>query len=134
MNIYYLPRYTWVRNLSATQLCSSEVIDWWWLELSQFSHSVVSSSLWPHGLQHTRLTCPSLTRGACSNSCPSIQPTNPLSSPSPPAFSLSQHQGLFQWVSSSHQVAKKLEFQLLHQSFQCIQDWFPLGWTGWISL
>ena len=43
-----------------------------------------------------------------------IQPSHPLSSPSPPAFSLSQHQRLFQWVSSSHQVAKVLEFQLHH--------------------
>ena len=47
-----------------------------------------------------------------------IQPSHPLSSPSPPAFKLSQHQGLFQWASSLHQVAKVLEFQLLHQSFQ----------------
>ena len=49
-----------------------------------------------------------------------IQPSHPLSPPSPPAFSLSQHQGLFQWVSSLHQVAKGLEFQLQHQSFQWI--------------
>ena len=49
-----------------------------------------------------------------------IQPSHPLSSPSSPAFSLSQHQGLFQWVSSLHQVAKVLEFQLQHQSFQWI--------------
>ena len=47
-----------------------------------------------------------------------IQPSHLLSSPSPPAFNLSQQQGLFKWVSSSHQVAKVLEFQLLHQSFQ----------------
>ena len=47
-----------------------------------------------------------------------VQPSHPLSSPSPPAFNLSQHQGLFKWVSSSHQVAKVLEFQLQHQSFQ----------------
>ena len=46
------------------------------------------------------------------------QPSNPLSSPSPPALSLSQHQNLFQWVSSSHQGAKVLEFQLQHQSVQ----------------
>ena len=59
-----------------------------------------------------------------------IQPSHPLSSPSPPAFNLSQHQGLFQWGSSSHEVAKVLELQLQHQSLQ----WFPLGWTGWISL
>ena len=50
-----------------------------------------------------------------------IQPSHPLSSPSPPAFNLSQHQGLLKWVSSSHQVAKVLEFQLQHQSFQ----WTP---------
>ena len=47
-----------------------------------------------------------------------IQPSHPLSSPSPPAFNLSQHQGLLKWVRSSHQVAKVLEFQLQHQSFQ----------------
>ena len=50
-----------------------------------------------------------------------IQPSHPLSSPSPPVLNLSQHQGLFQWVSSLHQVAKVLEFQLQHQSFQ----WTP---------
>ena len=49
-----------------------------------------------------------------------IQPSHPLSSPFPPALSLSQHQGLFQWVSSLHQVAKVLELQPRHQSFQCI--------------
>ena len=49
-----------------------------------------------------------------------IQPSHPPSSPSPCTFNLSQHQGLFQWVSSSHQVAKVLEFQLQHQSFQWI--------------
>ena len=55
-----------------------------------------------------------------------IQPSRPLLSPSP-AFNLSQHQGLFYWVGSSHQVAKELELQLQHQSFQWIfQDWFPL--------
>ena len=49
-----------------------------------------------------------------------IQPSHPLSSPSPPTFNLSQHQGLFKWVSSAHQVTKVLEFQLQHQSFQWI--------------
>ena len=47
-----------------------------------------------------------------------IQPSHPLSSPSPPAPNLSQHQGLFQWVNSSHEVAKVLEFQLQHHSLQ----------------
>ena len=62
-----------------------------------------------------------------------IQPSHPLSSPSPPTFNLSQHQGLFKWVSSSHQVAKVLEFQLQYQSFQSIprmisfrMDWLDL--------
>ena len=50
-----------------------------------------------------------------------IQPSHPLSSPSPPAPNPSQHQGLFQWVNSSHEVAKVLEFQLYNQSFQ----WTP---------
>ena len=49
-----------------------------------------------------------------------IQSSHPLSSPSPPTFNLSQHQDLFKWVSSSHQMAKVLEFQLQHQSFQWI--------------
>ena len=49
-----------------------------------------------------------------------IQPSHPLSPPSPPTLNLSQHQGLFQWVGSSHQVAKVLQLQLQHQSFQCI--------------
>ena len=65
-----------------------------------------------------------------------IQPSHPLLPASPPALNLSQHQGLFKWVSSLHHLAKVLEFQLQHPSFQYsnIQDWFPLGWTGWISL
>ena len=63
-----------------------------------------------------------------------IQPSQSLLPPSPPTFNLSQHQGLFKWVSSSHQVAKVLEFQLQYQSFNEYQDWFPLGLTGWISL
>ena len=81
----------------------------------------MSHSLQSHGLQHARLPCPSPTPGACSNSCPSIdaiQPSHPLSSPSPPTFNLSQHQGLFRWVSSLHQMAKVLELQLQHQLFQ----------------
>ena len=64
-----------------------------------------------------------------------IQTSHPLSSPFPPALNLSQYHSLFQRVSSSHQVAKVLEFQLQHQFFQWnIQDWSPLGLTGWISL
>ena len=62
-----------------------------------------------------------------------IQPSHPLLPTSPPALSVSQHYGLFQWVGSLHQVAKVLELQFQHQSFQN-QDWFPLGLTGLISL
>ena len=59
-----------------------------------------------------------------------IQPSHSLLSPSPPTFNLSQHQGLFQWVSVSHQVAKVLELQLQHQSFQWIfrTDSFRINW------
>ena len=61
-----------------------------------------------------------------------IKPSHPVLSPFPPAFSLSQHQGLFKWVSSSHQVAKvPASASVLPMN---TQDWFPLGWTGWISL
>ena len=64
-----------------------------------------------------------------------IQPSHPLSTASPPVFNLSQHQGLFQWLSSLHQVAKVLEFQALVSVLPMkIQDWYPLGWTVRISL
>ena len=55
-----------------------------------------------------------------------IQPFHPQSSPSPPAFNLSQYQGLFQWIGSSYQVAKVLELQLQHQSFQWISEYSGL--------
>ena len=81
----------------------------------QFSCSVISISLQPHELQHARPPCPSPTPGVHPNPCPlswdAIQASHPLSSPSPLALNLSQHQGLFKWVSSSHEVAKVLEFQ-----------------------
>ena len=94
--------------------------------VSQFRCSVVSDSLQPHEPQHARPPCPSPTPGVDPNPCPLSQWCHPtisssVISPSPPALNLSQHQGLFQWVSSSHKVAKVLEFQLQHQSFQ----WTP---------
>ena len=117
---------------------NGQELEKWNICVAQFSRSVLSDSLRPHGLQHARLPCPSPTPGACSNSCPlvadAIQPSHPLSSPSPPAFNLSQHQGLFRWVTSSHQVAKVLEFQLQSVLPMNTYDWSPLGWTGWISL
>ena len=61
---------------------------------------------------------PELTQAHVHRFSDAIQPPHPLVSPSLPALNLSQHQGLFHWVSSSHQVAKVLEFQLQHQCFQ----------------
>ena len=64
-----------------------------------------------------------------------IHPSHPLSSPSSPTFNPAQHQGLFQWVSSSHQVAKVLRVSASASVLSVnIKDWFPLGLTGWISL
>ena len=105
-----------------------------------FTHSVLSDSLWPHEQQHDRLPCPSLSPRVCSNSTESVRPSKHLilchTSPSPPALSLSQHQGVFQWVCSSHQVAKVLELHLQQQSVFAmnIQSWFLLGLTCLISL
>ena len=87
----------------------------------QFCHSVMSESLQPHEPRHTRPPCPSPTAGVHPNPCPSSQWCHPTILSSTVPFSscthLSQHQGLFKWVSSLHQVAKVLEFQLHHQSF-----------------
>ena len=105
----------------------------WYISSVQFSHSVVSDSLRPMDCSmpsfpvHHQI--PELTQIYVHRVSDTIQTFHPLSSPSPPAFKLSQHQGIFQWVSSSHQVAKVLELQLQHQSFQWIfridslQDW-----------
>ena len=82
----------------------------------QFSHSVISDSLRPHELQHARPPCPSptleVTQANVHRVSDAIQPSHPLLSPSPPAPNPSQHQSLFQWINSSHEVAKVLEFQL----------------------
>ena len=124
-----------------TPLCGQRSIQskLWLFQLScmdvssvQFSCSVISDSLQPLELQHTRLPCLSPTPGACPNSCPSSQWHHPTISSSVVPFSSSLQsfpaQGLFQWVSSLHEVAKILELQFQHQS------WLPLGWTGLISL
>ena len=87
----------------------------------QFSLSVVSNSLPPQESQHASHQLPEFTQTHIRRVGDAIQPSDPLSSPSPPALNLSQHQGLFKWVRSSHEVAKILEFQLQHQSFQ----WTP---------
>ena len=102
----------------------------------QFICSVVSDSLQPYELQHSRPPCPS----PISKVYPhpgvgdAIQPSHPLSFPSPPDLNLSQHQGLFQWVSSSHQVAKV--HQLQHQSFQWVFriDYFRIDWLDLLEV
>ena len=92
------------------------------LSVSQFSYSVMSNTLWAHRRPmpgfpvHHQFPEPTQTPVHCVSDA--SQPSRPLSFPSPPAFSLSQHQGLFQWIGSSHQVAKVLELQ--HQSFRWI--------------
>ena len=105
----------------------------------QFSRSVVSDSLRPHGLQHARFPCPSPTPGACSNSCPSSQwwhPTIsssvipfsscPQSLPASASFPMSQ---LFTWDGQGIGVSALASVLPMNT-----QAWSPLGWTGWISL
>ena len=104
---------------------------------SLFSRSVMSDPLRPHGLQqpgfpvHHQLPEPTQTH--VHRVGDAIQPSHSLLSPSPPAFNLSQRQGLFQWVSSSHQVARVLEFQLQLQSFQWIFGLFSFR-IDWLDL
>ena len=109
-------------------------------ELSvQFSHSAVSDSLWPHGLQHARLSCPSPTPRACSDSCPlswwyhqtissSLVPfsSHLQSFPASGSFQMSQF-----FTSGGENIGVSALASILPMN---IQDWFPLGWTGWISL
>ena len=105
----------------------------------QFSRSVVSDSLRRHGRSTPGLPVhhqlPESTQIHVHWVEDASQPSHPLSSPSPLAFNLSQHHSLFKWVSSSHQVDKVLGVSASTSVFPMnIQDWFLLGWTGWISL
>ena len=109
-----------------------------WLSV-QFSHSVVSDSLRPHGLQHARPPCPSSTPRACSNSCPSSQWCHPTISSSVIPFSSCLQSfpasGAFQisqfFTSGGQSVGVSASAWVLPMN---IQDWFPLGLTGVISL
>ena len=93
-----------------------------WVTSDQISRSVVSDSLWPHESQHARPPCPSPTPRVHSDSRPSSQWCHPAISSSVVPFSSCpqslQASESFQWVNSSHEVAKVLEFQLQHHSFQ----------------
>jgi len=106
--------------------------------LIQFSRSVVSDFCDPRDCSTPGLSVhhqlPELTQTHVCQVSDAIQPSHPLTSPSPPAFNLSKHQGLFKWISYLHQVTKVSELQVQHQYFQWIFNWFPLGWTGWMSL
>ena len=105
----------------------------------QFLHSVMSNSLWPHGLQHTRLPCPSPTPGACSNSCPSSWWCHPTISSSvvplsfcPQSFPASGSFLMNHFFASGDQSTEaSASAAVLPMD---VQVWFPLGWTGWISL
>jgi len=105
----------------------------------QFNCSGMSNSLWLHGLQHTRLCCPSPTPRACSNSCPSSQWCHPTvsssvipfsshfqSCPASGSFEMSQF-----FTSGGQSIGGLPSASVLPMN---IQDWFPLGWTGWTSL
>ena len=113
---------------------------WWeaWRTRAKFSGSVMSDSLRPHGPQHARPSCPSPTPGVYSNSCPlsQVHPTIsssvvPFSShlqsfPALGSFPMSQF-----FTSGSQSIGVSASTSVLPTN---IQDWFPLGWTGWISL
>ena len=105
----------------------------------QFSCSVVSNSLWPHGLQYTRLCCSSPTPGTYSNSCPESQWCHPTiwssvipfssclqSFPASGSFPMSQF-----FASGGQNIRVSASASVLSMN---IQEWFPLGWTGLISL
>ena len=120
--------------------CRGPRFDLWSGSSVQFSCSVVSYSLcWPHGWQYTRLPCPSPTAGACSNSRPSSWWCHPAISSSVIPFSFHLQSfpatGSFQisqfFPSGSQSVGVSASTSFLPMS---IQDWFPLRFTGWISL
>ena len=105
----------------------------------QFSLSVVSDFLWPHGLQYARPPCPSPTSGVYSNSCPLSRWCHPSISSSvipfsscPQSFPASGSFPMTQFFESGGQsIGVSASALVLPMN---IQNWFPLGWTGWISL
>ena len=100
----------------------------YWQDLLLFSHWVMSNSLWPHGLQHARLPYPSLSLQVCSNWCHDL--SNQLILWHSLLLPFFQHQGFFQWVSSSHQVARVQSFSFSMSPFNEYSIGFPLGLIG----
>ena len=105
----------------------------------QFNHSVMSDSLWPHGLQHSRPPVfhylPEFAQTHVHWVGDATQPSHALSSPSPPAFNHSQHQSSFQMSQLFTLGGQSIGFSALASVLLMnSQDRFPLGWTGWISL
>ena len=105
----------------------------------QFSHWVVSASLWPHGLQHSRPPCLSPTLRACSNSCPSSRWCHPTISSSVIPFSFCLQScpasGSFQMIQVFASGGQSIGISALTSVLPMnTQDWSPLGWTGWIFL
>ena len=107
------------------------------LSNSQISHSVMSDSLQPHELQHARLPCPSPTHGACSNSCSSSRWRHSTISSSvvPFSFHLQSFPASGSFLMSQFFASGSQNIGASASSLAMnIQDRFPLGWTGWISL
>ena len=105
------------------------------VQFSSVGQKVMSDSLQPRKLQHTRLPCPSFLPEFSQTHVHWLsdanQPSHPLSFPSPPSLNLSQHHGVFPWGSSSHQVAKSFGASALASVLSVDnQGWFPLGLTG----
>ena len=128
------------KNISISQMrkLRQREVKWHDLELlSLFSHYVVSESLQPHGLQHARPPCPSPTPGVYSNSCPLTRWCHPTISSSVVPFSSCLQSfpasGSFQMSQFFASGGQSIGVSTLVLPMN-IQDWFPLGWTGWISL
>ena len=118
--------WTWLSNWTELKWSEGDWVQWWW-----FSRSVMSNSLWPHGLQHARLPCP--------DSCPLSQWCHPTISSSVVPFSSCLQSFLASgsfpmsqfFASGGQSIGVSASASVLPMN---TQDWSPLGWTGWISL
>ena len=117
-------------SLTIAVIKQNKLVNEFWQNTLLFSHSVVAHSLWPHGLQHTRFPCPSVSPGCAPTHVhwvgDAIRSSHPLSSPSPPAFVFPSIRIFFYWVGSSHQGAKILELPQYSGLISFKIDWFDL--------